>query len=96
MSYNISNIRTIENYRDRNFREKHEGKETSARGLTFPFLRMEQGQYFELTIKPSEHDSVRVMLHQSARLAQIWIKTSVITRNKDEVVIRVIHDGKRN
>ena len=93
MSYSISNIRTIENYRDRNFRDSHTGKESKPVSLPFPFLRLEPGQYFELTLKPSDLESTRVMLHQSARLAQIWIKTSVISRNKAEIVMRVIHDG---
>ena len=95
MAYQLSSIRTLQDYSDRNQRERYMKKEAVNRTLPFPFLRMDSGQYFDATIPNKDVESTRVMLHQNARLANIWIRTRVVRKDKNETVIRVIHDGKR-
>lgn len=95
---------TVENYRDRNERNRYRKDISPPKKSPFPFPRMKPGQYFLIPIKnvldKAEIESIRSFAHQHARIHNIWIKTNITKRldNKGEMqgfVMQIIHDGVR-
>ena len=89
-------VRHNPGYEDRNARNKtHKTDDKRLSPCPFGFPNTRSGDYFDLTFDNDKLNSVRTMLHLNAKLAGIWIKTFIITKDKKTTTIRVINDGVR-